>query len=121
MLQFLLDMSVSPSLRKVLEARGHAAVHANEVGLSSAADQTLLIRARERNEVLITADLDYPRLLALAGAAAPSVILFRGGQYSEAEMVQLLVRVLDELAPDQLLHSMIVVDQHRIRRRSLPI
>jgi len=28
---------------------------------------------------VVTADLDYPRLLALAGAAGPGRILFRGG------------------------------------------
>jgi hypothetical protein len=32
---------------------------------------------------VVTVDLDYPRLLALAAAAGPGLILFRRGDWSE--------------------------------------
>jgi hypothetical protein len=35
---------------------------------------------------VVTADLDYPRLLALAGVERPSLILFRGGDWSEHDV-----------------------------------
>jgi hypothetical protein len=34
--------------------------------------------------------LDFPQLLALSSAAGPGLILFRGGNYSDAEMCELL-------------------------------
>lgn len=90
----LLDMPVSRSLLSVLEAHGHRGVHAQEIGLDRAADREVLAVARYENRVVITADLDYPRLLALSAAEGPALILFRGGNYSDAEMCDLLERVL---------------------------
>jgi len=71
--------------------------------------------------VIITADLDYPRLIALHQADRPGVILFRGGAYSDAEMLALLDRVLAQVSALDLGHSIVVVDRTRIRRRALPI
>lgn len=69
----------------------------------------------------MTADLDYPRLLALQKAGSPGVILFRGGSYSDHEMLALLDRVLAQTGALELARSITVVDHNRIRRRALPI
>jgi predicted nuclease of predicted toxin-antitoxin system len=71
--------------------------------------------------VIVTADLDYPRLLALAGSDSPAIILFRGGSYSESEMLSLLSSVLKTVDWKELASSIVVVDRHRIRRRPLPL
>jgi hypothetical protein len=71
--------------------------------------------------IVVTADLDYPRLLALERAEGPAVILFRGGSYSDLEMLGLLDRVLAEIPEADLKCSITVVDRHRIRRRRLPL
>lgn len=42
----------------------------------------------------MTADLDYPRLLARDFAEGPGLILFRGASYSDDQMLLLLDRVL---------------------------
>ncbi|MBI5741552.1 MAG: DUF5615 family PIN-like protein [Nitrospirae bacterium] len=34
--------------------------------------------AKKQKRIIITADLDYPQILALSGASSPGVILFRG-------------------------------------------
>ena len=81
----------------------------------------ILERARIDDRIVVTADLDYPRLLALLKTDRPGVILFRGGSYSDAEMLALLDRVLAQSETLELERSITVVDQHRIRRRSLPI
>lgn len=120
-MKFLVDMPVTPQAVAHLEAKGHDALHASTAGLGTEDDSVILERARIDDRIVVTADLDYPRLLALLKADRPGVILFRGGSYSDAEMLALLDRVLaqsDSLALDR---SITVVDQHRIRRRSLPI
>jgi predicted nuclease of predicted toxin-antitoxin system len=87
-------MPVTPQAVPHLEAGGHDAVHASKIGLETQADSEILERARAEERIVITADLDYPRLLALLNAERPGLILFRGGSYSDAEMLALLDRVL---------------------------
>ena len=117
----LLDMPVSASLIAVLDEYGHEGIHAGHVGKSTATDGELLQIARDEGRVVVTADLDFPRLLALSMAKGPGVILFRGGNYSDAEMRDLSKRVLHEVAVETLEHSICVVDKHRIRITRLPL
>ena len=120
-MKFLIDMPVTPQAVAYLQGRGHDAVHASQVGLSSVPDTEILRAARAEGRIVVTADLDYPRLLALLKADGPGVILFRGGSYSDAEMLALLERAIRPSGEVELARSITVVDAHRIRRRSLPI
>jgi predicted nuclease of predicted toxin-antitoxin system len=114
-------MPVTPLAVAHLRAIGHDAVHAQEIGLARVSDIQLLDAARREERVVVTADLDYPRLLALHQAARPGIILFRGGAYSDAEMLGLLDRVLTQSPALDLEESIVVVDRRRMRRRALPI
>lgn len=120
-MKFLVDMPVTPQAVAHLEAKGHDALHASTAGIGTEDDSVILERARIDDRVVVTADLDYPRLLALLKADRPGVILFRGGSYSDAEMLALLDRVLAQSETLELERSITVVDQYRIRRRRLPI
>ena len=120
-MKFLIDMPVTPDAGPHLRAAGHDAVHAVDLGLARSSDNELLTVARREERVIITADLDYPRLIALQQADRPGVILFRGGAYSDREMLALLDRVLARASTLDLEHSIVVVDRKRIRRRALPI
>jgi predicted nuclease of predicted toxin-antitoxin system len=71
--------------------------------------------------VVITADLDFPRLLAKLGSTGPVLILLRGGNYSEAESRECVRRVLMSIAHPELPRSIVVVDSERIRRCWLPL
>jgi len=120
-LKFLIDMPVTPDAGPHLRAAGHDAIHAVDLGLARSSDDELLTVARREERVIITADLDYPRLIALQQADRPGIILFRGGAYSDREMLALLDRVLTRASTLGLEHSIVVVDRKRIRRRALPI
>ena len=120
-MKFLVDMPVTPQAVAYLQAAGHEAVHASLVGLASATDTRILEVARAEGRVVVTADLDYPRLVATAKAAGPGIILFRGGSYSDADMLRLLSRVLGRAEQLDVEHSITVVERGRIRRRALPI
>ena len=114
-------MPVTPDAVGHLGRAGHEAVHATSIGLATAPDHQILGAARAQDRVVVTADLDYPRLLALERAQGLGVILFRGGSYSDREMLELLDRVLVTVPESELQRSITVVDRHRIRRRRLPI
>ena len=72
-------MPLSPTLSRWPLSQGHDAVHAADLGMARAADTEILQCAVREVRTVVAADLDYPRLLALAGAAGPGRILFRGG------------------------------------------
>src|SRR5215831_13240361 len=112
-------MPVTPEAAVHLRAAGHDVLHAGSVGLATVSDAQLLDAARRDMRVIITADLDYPRLLALERAEGPGVILFRGGSYSDREMLDLLDRVLATVSPTDLDRSITVVDRGRIRRQPI--
>jgi len=119
--RFLIDMPLSPVLATWLADRGHDAVHAAGLGLHSATDSEIMARAKREARTVVTADLDYPRLLAVARASEPSLILFRNGNWSEAEVRTRLGEILATLTEADIARSIIVVDRDRVRRRRLPI
>src|SRR5260370_2374622 len=112
-------MALSPALAHWLAARGHDAVHAAALGLDRAADAEIMARATRDARTVVTADLDYPRLLALAGAAGPNLILFRGGNWSETDVVARVQQGLRSFGARGLTTSLDVVDCRRLRRRTL--
>ena len=114
-------MPVTPDAVIHLLETGHDAIHVSSVGLARATDHEIIEMARRDRRVVVTADLDYPRLVLLGDATGPGIILFRGGSYSDDQMLTLLDRVLARATQLDLEHSIIVVDRHRIRRRQLPI
>ena len=100
---------------------GHDAVHATDVGLDRASDSKIIALASTEARTIVTADLDYPRLLVLAGASEPSLIPFRGGNWTEAEVVARMTAILASVGEPELRHSILVVERDRVRRRRLPI
>ena len=120
-MKFLLDMPVSFMLLDVLHSFGYEGVHAHQIGKDRASDTELLEIARDEGRIIITADLDFPRILALSLSKRPGLILFRGGNYSDREMCGLLERVLKRVPSDVIESSICVVDKKRIRINQLPI
>jgi len=119
--KFLIDMPLSPQLTVWFRQQNRDAVHVLERGLNRASDTAILDYAKKEHRIVVTADLDYPRLLALSQADGPGLVLFRGGNYSEQEVVDLLSRVFETISVDELPHSIVVVEKGRIRRRNLPL
>lgn len=98
-MNFLVDMPLSPGLATWLRGQGHDAVHATEIGLAQAPDTEILACAEQGSRTIITADLDYPRLLALLHTIEPSLIVFRDGNWADAEVVARMSELLQSLAP----------------------
>ena len=114
-------MPLSPALAAWLVEQGQDCVHVADLGLDRASDSEILQRARDDGRVMITADLDYARLLVQARSHKPGLILFRRGNYSEREARERLQRVLDVVPQEELHTSIVVIERGRIRRRRLPL
>jgi predicted nuclease of predicted toxin-antitoxin system len=119
--KFLVDMPLSPAVAQWLLSNGHDAVHASTIGLASASDVEIISRATQDGRIIVTADLDYPRLLALGDASGPALILFRGGVWKEDQVIDRLVAVMAAIPEPELSRSLVVVEKSRIRRRRLPL
>ena len=120
-MKLLLDQGLPRSTARLLINVGIDAVHVADVGLSSASDSTLLVRARDEKRVVVTLDADFHALLALSLAVSPSVIRLRIEGLRAGNLRDLLVDVLKEC--DNALQEgvAITVDSRRIRLRKLPL
>ena len=120
-MRFLVDMPLSPALARWLIDKGHNAVHASDIGLAKASDAEILGRAKQEVRTVITVDLDYSRLLVLTRVAEPSLILFRGGNWSESDVIARMRELLQSLSETDIEQSILIVDRQRVRRRRLPL
>lgn len=120
-MKFLVDMPLSPALARWLSDAGHDAVHTSALGMERATDAEIIDRAKQDARIIVSADLDYPRLLALTRATEPSLILFRGGNWSDEEVISRVERLLRSLSEADFDRSILVIEHDRVRRRRLPI
>jgi predicted nuclease of predicted toxin-antitoxin system len=121
-MNLLVDMNLTPRWVSYLSAAGHSAVHWSMAGSMSAEDEEICSYAREKGLVVLTNDLDFPRILACTGASGPSVILLRGSPLTPeargAALLLILTNRMDELVAGALLS----VDwTGRPRARLLPL
>jgi predicted nuclease of predicted toxin-antitoxin system len=114
-------MPLSPLLATWLVDLGHDAVHAVSIGLATSSDTQVIETARRERRTIVTADLDYPRLLASARSTEPSLILFRGGNWSEADVRTRMATLLSNFTASDIEGSILVVERERLRRRRLPL
>ena len=114
-------MPLSPGLARWLQSQGHDAAHVSSLKLDRAPDVEILERGVEEDRTIITADLDYPRILALAAATEPSLILFRGGNWSGADVIARMNQILSGFGEKDICETILVVDRNRVRMRRLPL
>lgn len=120
-MRFLADMGVSQRVVAWLRDQGHDAVHLRDEGLQRLPDRQLFSRAISEDRIILTFDLDFGEIAALAGRQAASVILFRLKNPRTPHVVERLAAVLEISAEPLTAGSLIVIEDSRHRVRTLPI
>lgn len=120
-MRLLLDMGLSPRTARFLREHGHDALHLWEQGLQRLADPEIVQKARHEERVIVTFDLDFPRILALERRGGPSVVLFRLQEFTTDGLNESLLQILDLYARMLEEGALVVVEEDRVRTRRLPI
>ena len=114
-------MNLTPEWVGFLASHSIEAVHWSKIGAATAADAVLLAWAREHGHVILTHDLDFGVVLALAGMSGPSVLQIRTDDVMPAAIGERVVAVLREFAVEFELGSLATLDCASHRLRWLPI
>jgi predicted nuclease of predicted toxin-antitoxin system len=120
-LRLLVDMNLSPRWVDVFERHGWTAVHWSTVGDPRASDRTIMDWAREHQHIVFTHDLDFGTLLALTRAAGPSVIQVRAQDVLPEHLADIVAAAVRRHEQALSAGALIVVDEHTLRARVLPL
>jgi predicted nuclease of predicted toxin-antitoxin system len=120
-MRFLADMGISLRTVEWLREDGHDIVHLRDEGLQRLPDDEILEKARLEGRVVLTVDLDFAQLLAMAQSSFPSVILFRLGNENYDQINSFISILLRDCTEELESGAMISVSTKGFRIRKLPI
>lgn len=104
-----------------MAAQGVETVHVGDIGYATAEDVDILHKARNDGRVVVTLDADFHALMALSGAANPSVIRIRMEGLRAEGLVELLRYVIEQCREDLASGALVTVRAGQIRLRRLPL
>lgn len=120
-MKLFLDQGVPRRAAALLREAGREAVHAGEVGLSSADDRVILDWCLANGATVVTLDADFHTLIALSGGTAPSAIRLRIQGLKGPAAARLLLDVVDAHQGELGAGALITLQPSRLRLRRLPI
>lgn len=121
-MRLLLDANLSPRLLRLLRDAGYDATHVVEVDLLTAADPEIFDYAVAEGFAVVTADSDFPMLLALRRVRSPSVIHLRHvAEFGPDEQAALLLANLPTVTDDVERGAIVSLSPTRLAIRELPV
>jgi len=114
-------MGVSLTTVEALRGANHDAVHLRDEDLIRLPDPEIAAKAVTEDRIVLTFDLDFGDILAIARNKAPSVVIFRLRNQTPAAVNPRLFRVINDCATELLSGATVIVEDEGFRVRRLPI
>ncbi len=104
-----------------LRERGHEAAHWSGIGSYDADDTEIMAYGAEHGAVILSNDLDFGRLHAMAGTRKPSVVQIRAPDLRPASIGHYVARAFTLTADSLDRGAVVTVMPPRVRVTTLPI
>jgi predicted nuclease of predicted toxin-antitoxin system len=118
-MRFLIDANLPRSLIAALQRFKHQVEFARDIGLASAPDEDIGMRARQSRAALLTRDLDFADIRRYPPEQYFGIVVMRLPEDTIAEeIVRVLERFLNEPGfPEHLAGRLAIVETDRVRFR----
>ena len=120
-MRILADANISHYTVQRLNALGYDAVYVPDLLSPKADDRSIVNTAAAENRVILTQDQDFTDIIALSGAAQPSLISLRLSDSREANVNRVLESELPNLEEPAAGGIIATVEDTRVRIRQLPV
>lgn len=117
----VVDVNPSPEWVPFLAAAGHPAVHWTRAATAPPSTPDIMAWPWTDGRAVFARDLDFATLLALTGAAGPSVIQPRGADVLPEQVGAAVLTALRQFDAELAAGALVTVDPKRSRVRVLPI
>jgi predicted nuclease of predicted toxin-antitoxin system len=101
----------------LLRSWGHDVLTAQEVGLAGKSDEEILAYAIVHERVLITIDMDFSNLRHYPPRSHKGIIVAKIRPRNAHQVHKVLEHLLNNIEPDRLSKSLVIVDQSKYRIR----
>lgn len=120
-MKFLVDENMPFSFTEILRELGYEALHVLEAGLDETDDALILSYAQLHQQIIVTFDLDFSRLVAVGNFQLPSVITFRLDTMTPLFFRQIMSQHLENLKEALNTGALVTVTSQNIRVKKLPV
>jgi predicted nuclease of predicted toxin-antitoxin system len=120
-MRFLCDMGVSLRVVDWLRSQGHDCVHLRDEGLQRLPNGEVFAKAVAENRVVLTFDLDFCEIAAMASGGPASVVVFRLRNARANHVIERLSAALGKVVEPLEKGAVVVIEESRVRIRQLPI
>ena len=110
-MRLLADLHIAPRTVEYLKSLGHDVVRVSEVLPPTSSD----------HEIIACAARNFSAEISVSGQTYPSVILLRLSISRIESVNRVLSNVLPELEEDVENGALVTIEDHRVRRRRLPL
>ncbi len=101
----------------LLRSWGHDVLTAQEVGLAGKPDEEILAYATVHERVLITIDMDFSNIRHYPPKSHKGIIVVKIRPRNANQVYKVLEHLLNNIEPDRLSKSLVIVDQSKYRIR----
>jgi predicted nuclease of predicted toxin-antitoxin system len=114
-------MGVDVRVATWLREHGHDSVHLRDQGLQRLPNGEIFTKAISESRIILTFDLDFGEIAALARGRKTSVVVFRLHNTRTVHVLERLASVLADCSSVLEEGAVVVVEENRHRVRSFPV